>query len=112
MHEFAITRSLLHQVLTEAQRLKATQVTRISLLIGENSAVVPECVQFYFDRLKEGTLAQGASLTFRKVPLRIRCPKCGKEVSSMENMCDCNVGGEITGGNELMIESIEIEEKS
>ncbi|MEO0071709.1 MAG: hydrogenase maturation nickel metallochaperone HypA [candidate division WOR-3 bacterium] len=108
MHEFTITKSLINQVLSEAKRVGAKRVNKIKVLLGENSAVVPDCLQFYFDRLKEGTLAEGATLEFRRVPLRVRCPKCGKEFSSIEAMCDCNAGGEILAGDELVIESIEV----
>lgn len=111
MHEFAITRSLLHEAIAEGGRHGAQRIRRIKLLIGEQSSVVPECVQFYFDQLKEGTIAERARLEFHRVPLRIRCPKCGREFSSIEEMCSCNAGGEITGGDELLIESIEIEEE-
>ncbi len=109
MHEFAITRSLLQQIEIERKKLGATVVKQVNLLVGEKSAVVPECVQFYFDQLKTGTPAASAKLTFRRVPLRIRCRKCGKEFATVEEMCDCNAGGEITGGDELLIESIEVE---
>ncbi len=108
MHEFAITQSLIKQVITVAQRHNAKKVTRVKLLIGEQSAIVPECVQFYFDRLKKGTVCESAALEFRRVPLRIRCPKCGKEFSSIEEMCSCNAGAEIVSGEEMLIESIEI----
>lgn len=111
MHEFAITRSLLNEALAEGTRQGASRITRIKLLIGEKSSVVPECVQFYFDQLKEDTIAAGAVLEFHRIPLQIRCPKCGKIFSSIEEMCSCNAGGEITGGDELIIESIEIEKE-
>ncbi|MGQ9678866.1 MAG: hydrogenase maturation nickel metallochaperone HypA/HybF [bacterium] len=109
MHEFAITRSLLQEVVAEAGRNGARRINRITLLIGEQSSIVPECVQFNFDQLKEGTIAEQARLEFHRVPLRIRCPKCGREFSAIEEMCSCNAGGEITGGDEMIIESIEIE---
>lgn len=109
MHEFTITRSLLEEVLRAAENNRAKAVTRVKLLLGENSPVVPECVRFYFDRLKKGTRADKATLEFKRIPLSIRCPKCQRVFSSPEEMCDCNAGGEITGGDELIIESIEIE---
>lgn len=112
MHELAITRSLLNEVLKEAKKLNAQKVLRIRVLIGENSSVVPECVQFYFDRLKENTPAGTATLEFCSIPLRIRCPKCGREFDSIEDMCFCNAGADITGGDELLIESIVIEKEA
>ncbi len=109
MHEFAITRSLLAEVVRAAKENNAHRVHRVKILIGEKSAVVPECVQFYFEQLKKGTVAEDARLDFKRIPLQIRCPKCGRQFSSLEEMCDCNAGGEIVGGDELLIEVIEIE---
>ncbi|MEO0005125.1 MAG: hydrogenase maturation nickel metallochaperone HypA [candidate division WOR-3 bacterium] len=109
MHEFAITRSLINQVLNEARKLNAKRVLRIKLLIGETSSVVPECVQFYFDHIKKDPLLTHTELEFCRIPLRLRCPKCGREFSSPNDMCTCNAGAEISRGDELTIESIEIE---
>ncbi len=111
MHEFAITRSLINQVLNEARKLKASKVLRIRLLIGEKSSVVPECIQFYFDHLKNDHLLSKTQLEFNIIPLLFRCPKCGKNFSSLDDMCTCNAGAEILGGDELTIESIEIEKE-
>ncbi|MEO0079599.1 MAG: hydrogenase maturation nickel metallochaperone HypA [candidate division WOR-3 bacterium] len=109
MHEFAITRSLLQQILDEARRQGAKRVCQVNLVVGERASVVPECVRFYFEELRKGTVAEGAELHFRTEPLRIRCPKCGSEFSSIAEMCSCNAGGEVVSGEELVIESIELE---
>jgi hydrogenase nickel incorporation protein HypA/HybF len=109
LHELAITRSLLGQALAEAGQHGANRITRINLLVGEQGSVVPDCVRFYFDELKKGTPAEAAELEFRTAPLRIRCPKCGGEFGKIEEMCSCNAGGEVVSGQELVIESIDIE---
>lgn len=111
MHEFAITSSLISRVISAAEKNGARRIRRIKLLIGEQSSVMPECVRFYFARLKNHPLLEGTELEFRRVPLRLRCPKCGQEFGSLEEMCPCNAGAEITGGDELTIESIEIEQE-
>ena len=147
MHEYSITRSLLDQALSETRRLGYKRISRIHLLLGESGGVVPECVQFYFDEMKKGTAAAGAELDFKRVPLRIRCPKCGAEwgpprpegktaehaknakrghketadnqvsasqgprvpASLFEGMCNCNAGGDIISGQELAIESMDVD---
>ncbi len=109
MHELSITRSLLDQALTEADKHGAKRISRIRLLLGEGGSVVPDCVQFYFDEMKKGTVAAEAELEFKAVPLRIRCPKCGLEFGRIEEMCECNSGGEVVSGQELVIESIDID---
>ncbi len=108
MHEFAITRSLLDQVLAEVRGRKG-RVTRIKLLVGESAGVVPDCVQFYFDRMKDGTAAEHAKLEFERVRLRLRCPKCGAEFGGIEDMCGCNAGAEVVSGQDMVVESIELE---
>jgi hydrogenase nickel incorporation protein HypA/HybF len=109
MHEAAVTEALLGQVVAEAEKHGAKNVSRVRVLLGEGGSVVPECVQFYFDEMKKGTAASGAELEFRRVPVRIRCPKCGAEFGGVEDMCACNAGGEVVSGQELVLESIDIE---
>jgi len=109
VHELAITRSLLNQALDEAKNHGAKRISRIRLLLGESGSVVPDCVRFYFDEMKKGTAAAEAELEFRAVPIRIRCPKCGQEFGMIEEMCTCNAGGEIVSGQELVLESIDVD---
>ncbi len=142
MHEYSITRSLLDQALAETKRLGYKRINRIHLLLGESGGVVQECVQFYFDEMKKGTAAAKAELDFKRVPLRIRCPKCGAEwgmpdaaqatgpcpspsvpvrpspnydstTGSLDNIlrgtCKCNAGGDIISGQELAIESMDVD---
>ncbi len=109
MHELAVTRSLLNQVLAEAKKEPGRHVVRINLLVGREAGVVPGCVQFYFDRMKAGTAAETATLEFRTVPLVLRCPKCGREFSELTDICSCNAGAEVVSGQELVVESLELE---
>jgi|UniRef100_A0A7V3PUH5 hydrogenase nickel incorporation protein HypA/HybF len=109
MHEFTITWHLFNQILTAARQANARRVLRVKLLIGEHSSIVPESVKFYFDQLRAEPLIQHTELEFTRVPLRLRCPKCGQEFSELEEACSCNAGAEIIGGDELLIESIDIE---
>jgi len=109
MHEFAITRSMLDHVLVEAGKHNA-RVTKIILAIGEQAGVVPDSVLFYFDTMKTDTAAAEAELVFKRVPLVLKCPKCGREFGDIEDTCECNAGAEILSGQEMVIESIEIDE--
>jgi hydrogenase nickel incorporation protein HypA/HybF len=113
MHELAITQSMLDLVLKQAENAGAERVAKIDLVIGEMSGVVDECVEFYFEFLSKDTIAQGAVLSFKRVPMQARCRSCGELFTPKEFDWSCpichNDSMEIVAGNELYIESIEVE---
>ena len=113
MHELAITQSMLDLVLEQAQKVEAKEVRKINLVIGEMSGFVEECVQFYFDFLSKGTIAERAALSFTMIPTRARCRSCGKlfELKQFDWTCPYCQGNslEIISGKELFVESIEVE---
>jgi hydrogenase nickel incorporation protein HypA/HybF len=113
MHELAITESMLNLVLEQAEKIGAKEIGKINLVIGEMSGVVDECVQFYFDFLSKGTIAEGAQLSFKMVPPTARCRHCDRVFELKEFDWTCpNCGGnnmEIVAGNELFVESMEVE---
>lgn len=113
MHEFAITKSMLDLVIEQAEKAGSKRVGKINLVIGKMSGVVDECVQFYFEFMSKSTVAEGAQLSFKIVPMTARCRRCGKqfEVQEFDWSCpDCKSASfEIVAGNELFVESIEVE---
>ena len=113
MHELAITQSMLDLVLEQARKVEAREVKRINLVIGEMSGFVGECVQFYFDFISKGTIAERAALSFKTIPTTARCRSCGKlfELKEFDWTCpDCQGNSmEIISGKELFVESIEVE---
>lgn len=113
MHEMAITRSMVDLVLEEAAKSSGSKVTMINIVLGEMSGVVDRCVQFYFDYMSRDTPAEGAELCFCKVANQARCRKCDNVFSPRDIFWSCDKCGsmeiEITAGNELYIESIEVE---
>ena len=104
---------MLDLALEEAEKAGAREVGRINLVIGEMCGFVEESVQFYFNFLSEGTLAEGATLSFTMVPARARCRTCDKlfEPKELNWTCPYCQGDriEIVAGQELFLESIEVE---
>src|SRR5512136_2433951 len=113
MHELAITQSMLDLVLEQAKQANARKIEKICLIIGELSGYVEESVQFYFDFFSKGTMAEGAALSFNMVPATARCRNCGKvfNIKEFEWVCpECGQSSlEITAGNELCVERIEVD---
>jgi hydrogenase nickel incorporation protein HypA/HybF len=112
MHEMAITRSMLDLVLDTAARAKASQVTRITLAIGELSGVVDRAVVANFEWMKRGTPAAGAILEIRNVPSCARCRHCGREYAPDDFWWTCPGCRanefEVIAGREMSLESIEV----
>jgi hydrogenase nickel incorporation protein HypA/HybF len=104
---------MLTLALEQAERAGAGRITRIHLVVGEISGIVDESVQFYFDVVSRGTLAEGAQLAFERRPARLRCRACGHEFTLPHGDWTCPAcqawGGEIIAGREATIESIEVE---
>ena len=65
MHEMGITQALLDMSVSKAQEAGASSVKQINLVIGDMSSVLDDSVQFYFDFLSKGSIAEGARLSFQ-----------------------------------------------
>jgi hydrogenase nickel incorporation protein HypA/HybF len=113
MHELTITQKMLDLVLEEAGKSGAKKIERISLVIGEMTGVAENSMQFYFDLLSKDTPARGAVLSFKMIPPRAKCRECGDSFELEEDYSGCRhchlSNFEIISGNELFVESIEVE---
>ncbi len=115
MHELAVTESILHIALDEAARHGAQRLTAIHLVVGELTGYVPDSIQFYFDVLSQDTPAAGAVLAVRRVPARVRCASCQADYAPEAGLlwlCPAcgGLGGEVISGQELLVESINVDE--
>ncbi len=135
MHELSVTQGILDIVIAAAQRSStavrqahrtgpelveglaevagARPITEINLVIGDLSSIVDDSVQFYFDILSKGTLAEGAALRFRREPATARCDDCGHQFMVRPPLLDecpaCHGPRlQVTGGKSFLVESIEV----
>ncbi|HKV39228.1 MAG TPA: hydrogenase maturation nickel metallochaperone HypA [Blastocatellia bacterium] len=111
MHELAITQRILEIAIASAAGQSAQRITKIKLRIGQFTGVVRESIEFAFDAVKRGTIAEGAGLEIEMVQLRKRCPACNQIMASdtgYDFLCSwCKGPVEILSGRELQIEYIE-----
>jgi hydrogenase nickel incorporation protein HypA/HybF len=117
MHELPVTQAILDTALNAAQQAGAVRIVAIDLVIGELSGIVGDSVQFYFDILSKGTLAQGAQLRFQRQPARADCPDCGHSYNVTPPLAPfCPVCGssrvQVSGGRQFYLESIEIDDQN
>jgi hydrogenase nickel incorporation protein HypA/HybF len=113
MHELPITQSILEIALRHAKQADAKRVTDLHIVMGELATMVDDSIQFYWDMITEGTIAQGATLHFRRVPAELQCMACFTRYKpkEMELVCpNCgSVGAKIVAGEEFSLEAIDVE---
>lgn len=113
MHELAVTQSLLEIALRHAEAAGAKRILQLNLRIGEFSSIVDDSVQFYWDIISRGTIAEGARLHFERSAGRMRCVGCGHVFApnGRDYLCPVCGGGQVlvVEGDEFRLESIEVE---
>jgi hydrogenase nickel incorporation protein HypA/HybF len=114
MHEMAITEHMLATALRHAEQAGAARITRLNVVVGEMSSVVDDSVQFYWDFVAKGTIAEGAVLHFERIPARLACRDCGAGfgMRGFAGQCPACQGTNIhvVAGDEFQLQSIEVEE--
>ena len=113
MHELAVTQSILDISLRHAQKVDAKRIVTINLVVGKFSSIVDDSVQFYWDMIAEGTIAQGANLHFERVPAEMKCLDCEHVFEPDDKTFACpeclSPKVRVTKGDELRVESIDVE---
>lgn len=114
VHEMTVTQSVLDIALRYAGKAAARRILAVHLVIGDLTGFVDDSIQFYFDFLSQGTLAQGARLCIERIRARLRCRLCGFEYTPPDGrLWTCPactaLGGDVIGGKEFSVASIEIE---
>ncbi|MGH3327829.1 MAG: hydrogenase maturation nickel metallochaperone HypA [Streptomycetales bacterium] len=109
MHEFGMCEAILDAV---ERRAAGRRVTRVRVRVGALHHVAPPAMDQAFALAAEGTVADGADVELRTVPVQVACRACRKTGESTDPLTVCpSCGGadiELTGGDEVVLESIEL----
>ena len=114
MHEMGVTEQLLTLALRHAEAAGAKHVIALNLVIGEFASVVDESLQFYWEFVAKGTIAENAALHFERVPGMFCCSDCRHRfgMADFEGRCP-HCGGShttVVDGTQFSLASIEVEE--
>ena len=111
MHEMAVTQSILEIALRHAG--DTGRITQLNLIIGDLAGIVDDSVQFYWDILTQGTIAENSKLCFERIATRFHCNDCQQEFEPDAYTFECPHCGSsavyIVAGKEFRLDSIEIE---
>ena len=115
MHELPVIKSILGICLKHAMSYGVKKILAIHLEIGELSDLEDEWMQQYFDYVSKGTLAEGARLKIKKIPVVMQCNACGEsfevDVKKMSEIrcpeCKADKNHELISGREYYIKNME-----
>ena len=114
MHEMGITRGIIDASVEAAEKAGAVRIVRIDVSVGELTEIVETALQFAFDALAPGTLAEGAELNVTMIPPRSHCDDCGIDFDHDRFQMLCPECGSFLvtplAGRELQIDTIETED--
>lgn len=113
MHEVSIMEQTMQIALESAREQDAIAIHGVKMRVGVGSGVVPEALQFAFDVVTQGTMAEGANLEIETVPITCRCAGCGLEFQPFDPFFyQCPGCGQLsstlTAGRDVELASLEI----
>jgi hydrogenase nickel incorporation protein HypA/HybF len=108
MHELSIANSVVEIC---AEQAHGARVRRVTLEIGQLSAVLPEAIRFCFDVCAKDTVVEGAALEIVEMPGQARCLVCGATLDVAVPFGRCTCGSEnleLISGQQLKIRQMEV----
>ena len=110
MHELSLSEAIVD---VAARHAGGRRVTAVSVRVGRLRQVVVSALSFAFELCAHGTVVEGAALEVQEVPIGVRCRSCGAESAPTDFPLDCGACGslsvEVVAGEELQVESLELE---
>ena len=111
MHELSVSNAILDTALRHSA---GRRVTVVEVSAGALRQVVPDSLRFYWDIVTRDTDCEGSRLDLTEVEARVRCDACGEQWTLDVPVFRCGSCGssqvEVVTGNELCVESIDVEE--
>ncbi len=113
MHEVSLMQGTLDIAVARAQEAGASRIESLTMRIGALSGVVRDALEFAFEVLTPGTLAEGARLIIEDVPVVCYCPGCAAEFEPQGMVFGCPQCGErsaqVRRGREIDLVQMEVE---
>ncbi|WP_095590898.1 hydrogenase maturation nickel metallochaperone HypA [Actibacterium ureilyticum] len=112
MHEMSLCEGIRQVIEDQARTHKIKAVRRVRLEIGRFSGVEKPALEFAFDVVMRGSVAEGAALEMIDLPGRAMCYDCAHEVEIADRLAPCPDcgGGKLmpVAGDEMRIKDLEV----
>lgn len=113
MHEMGITAEVLRAAVEGAENAGATRINSVHLTVGELTEIVPDALQFAWETLTPGTLAEGSVLEIEHTPGHSVCLSCEHEFDHdrWDRICPAcgSFATQPLSGSELRIDNVDVE---
>ena len=113
MHELSLCQGIVDLACQQAAADGARRVLRVRIAIGSLSHVEPSAIEFSYDVVSRGTLADGSVLEIERPAGRGHCLGCETVVTITARDQPCpHCGGHrwvLIGGDELRVLELEVE---
>lgn len=110
MHEMSIATSLIEHVLAAVADHEVVRIEEVEVEVGVLQQVVPEALQMAFEAVTAGTLAEGATLRIREVPVEAECRACGQRFAAALDQYQCPQCAEadvrILAGKDIVLRNV------
>lgn len=111
MHEMGIMQGILDASFEAAKNAGKTKINLIQVTIGELTEIQDFALEFAFEALSAGTMAEGAKLEMTFLSPKSQCRDCGYEYEHDRFTMTCPQCGsfdiKLLQGRELQIDGIE-----
>ena len=111
MHELALSEGILEMLETRAREAGIGSIQRVVLEVGALAGVEVESLQFCFDAVTRGSLAEGAELVIVPLPAIGLCRGCRVTFPLHHQLSECPrcgaMGARLVEGTELRLREFE-----
>jgi hydrogenase nickel incorporation protein HypA/HybF len=108
-----ITSGIIASVVEAAEAEGATRINEVDISVGDLTEIVEDALQFAWEALTPGTMAEGSTLIVHHIPATSRCMQCSHEFEHDKYDLTCpectSFMVENLTGRELKIDSIDID---
>jgi hydrogenase nickel incorporation protein HypA/HybF len=108
-----IMTEVLNAVSDAAEKAGATRINSVCLTVGELTEIVPDSLQFAWEVLTPGTIAEGATLDIVETGGRSLCLQCGAEFDHdrFDRICTkCgSFATKVVAGDDLSIDHLDVD---